>query len=103
MKGHAAMNEETDKDIILKEEQTAIAPPPVLDPDRYREHLKEFELTKDQQDELLAALWHIMRTFVDIGFGLESVQLFSGASDDKASRNALDSSEKEAEHDEPNS
>jgi hypothetical protein len=45
-----------------------------LDPDDYREDSSE--LTKEQENELLQALWHIMSTFVDIGWGVDSVQLF---------------------------
>ena len=54
-----------------------IGPPLALDPDEYREHLEDFDLTAEQENELLAVLWNIMRTFVDIGFGLDSVQVFS--------------------------
>ena len=53
--------------------------PLALDPDEYREDLDQFDLTKEQQDEMLAVLWNIMRTFVEIGFGLDSVQVFSTA------------------------
>ena len=53
--------------------------PLALDPDEYREDLDEFDLTRAQQDEMLAVLWNIMRTFVEIGFGLDSVQVFSTA------------------------
>ena len=55
-----------------------------LDPDEYREHLAEFDMTEEQQNELLGVLWNIMRTFVEIGFGLDSVQMFSVASDEKS-------------------
>jgi hypothetical protein len=48
-----------------------------LDPEEYRECLKDFDLTEAQQNELLEVLWNIMRTFVEIGFGLDSVQMFS--------------------------
>jgi hypothetical protein len=54
-----------------------------LDPDEYREHLAEFDMSREQQDELLGVLWNIMRTFVEIGFGLDSVQMFSGVPDEK--------------------
>ena len=47
-----------------------------LDPDEYREDLAEFALTEEQENELLQALWHIMSTFVDIGWGVDTVQLF---------------------------
>lgn len=48
-----------------------------LDPDEYREDLDAFDLTEAQQNELLEVLWNIMRTFVELGFGLDSVQMFS--------------------------
>lgn len=50
-----------------------------LDPDEYREYLAAFDLTEAQQNELLQTLFNIMRTFVEIGFGLDPVQnIFSG-------------------------
>ncbi|MCU7839797.1 MAG: hypothetical protein KZQ94_10525 [Candidatus Thiodiazotropha sp. (ex Troendleina suluensis)] len=55
------------------------AQPLQLDPEKYRTYLDEFELSEEQQNELLETLWHIMRTFVEIGWGLDSVQsVFSG-------------------------
>ena len=65
--------------------QEGAAAPLKLDPDEYREHLEEFDLSREQEDELLEALWNILRTFVDIGFGLDSVQLFVSPEDEKAS------------------
>lgn len=50
-----------------------------LDPEEYRSYLEEFDMTQEQQNELLEVLWNIMRTFVDIGWGLDSVQMFSVA------------------------
>ncbi len=47
-----------------------------LNPDDYREDIAEFELTREQEDELLSTLWNMMRTFVDIGWGVDTVQLF---------------------------
>jgi hypothetical protein len=46
-----------------------------LDPDDYRHHFNEFDLTEDQQNELLQALWYIMSTFVDIGWRVDTVQM----------------------------
>lgn len=46
-----------------------------MDPARYREYLEDFDLTEAQQNELLETLWHILSTMVDIGFGLDSVQM----------------------------
>ena len=44
------------------------------DPDKYREHLDELELSEQEQDELLKTLWSIMAGFVDMGFGVDSIQ-----------------------------
>ena len=50
-----------------------------LDHEKYRGYLEEYELTTEQENELLETLFNIMRTFVEIGFGLDSVQnVFSG-------------------------
>lgn len=46
-----------------------------FDPDRYREHLANIELDEAQQNELLQVLWDIMSTMVNIGWGVDSVQL----------------------------
>jgi len=35
----------------------------------------EFDLTYEQQTELLQTLWNIMSTFVDIGWGVDTVQM----------------------------
>lgn len=48
--------------------------PPKLDYETYRADLAEFELTTQQENELLEVLWQIARTLVDIGFGLDPVQ-----------------------------
>ena len=48
---------------------------PKLDYEEYREQLAKFKLTKEQENELLSTLWDMMRTMVDIGFGLDSVQM----------------------------
>jgi len=41
-----------------------------LDPDleQYRADLAEFNLTEEQETELLQTLWSIMYTFVEMGF-----------------------------------
>lgn len=46
-----------------------------FDPDEYRHHIEEFQLTEAQQDELLKTLWEIMSTMVNIGWGVDNVQL----------------------------
>ena len=47
-----------------------------LNPDRYREHLSAFELTIEQQNDMMQVLWNMMNTFVDIGWGVDTVQMF---------------------------
>ncbi len=46
-----------------------------FDPEDYRELLSEFDLSKEGEDELLEALWKMMQTMVDIGWGQSSEQL----------------------------
>ncbi|MBV1928177.1 MAG: hypothetical protein KUG81_01520 [Gammaproteobacteria bacterium] len=78
----------TDKDkFILNKEwassQTLPAvEPPKCDIEKYREHMQEFDLTAEEEAELLKNLWLIMAAFVDLGFGVDSIQLLS-ASDEK--------------------
>lgn len=47
-----------------------------FNPEDYLQDLKEFDLSEDQKRELLQTLWTILCTFVDIGWGVETVQLF---------------------------
>ncbi|NQZ10814.1 MAG: hypothetical protein HRT35_26985 [Algicola sp.] len=47
-----------------------------LDPDLYRAHLAGLDVTDEQANEFLQTLWTIMHTMVDIGMGLDTVQLF---------------------------
>lgn len=45
-----------------------------LDADAYRQYVEDFDLSEDQENELLQAIWTIIVQFVDLGFGIESVQ-----------------------------
>ena len=51
------------------------AAPLKFEPDDYRHHVDEFDLTEEQQNELLTSLWTIMSTLVDIGWGVDTVQI----------------------------
>lgn len=58
-----------------------------LNPDDYRQGLAAFDMTKEQENELLGVLWQIMKTMVEIGWGVNSVQyllpeIFEAASAD---------------------
>lgn len=69
-----------------RNKRTSVQPPahhdnlalPKLDfePERYRKHLKNTELNRAQEDELLRVLWEIMRTMVDLGWGVDNIQSF---------------------------
>jgi hypothetical protein len=46
----------------------------VFDIEKYRQDLEDFDLTDEQTRELLRTLWSIMTNFVELGFGVDSVQ-----------------------------
>lgn len=60
--------EETPKSMELAQDQL----------ERYRQGLAEFELTDEQEAELLSILWDIMRTFVELGFSVDVCEQFFG-------------------------
>ncbi|KIO48278.1 hypothetical protein [Nitrosospira sp. NpAV] len=66
------MNEETATPGKNKQE---VIPVPTLDCDAYREDLTEFELTTEQENELLSILWDIMRTMCDLNLDMDAVQM----------------------------
>lgn len=46
-----------------------------FDPNDYRHHLEDHDLTPAQEEELLRSLWIIIRIFIDMGFGGDPIQL----------------------------
>lgn len=50
-----------------------------FDPSAYRQYLATYELSDAQSDELLCALWAIMCSFVDLGWGADPLSLVFGA------------------------
>lgn len=54
-------------------EPTTVATIPKLDAAKYMAELEDCELSEAQKAELLQTLWFIMATFVDLGFGVDSV------------------------------
>jgi hypothetical protein len=42
-------------------------------PDDYRDEFKCFDLTREQEDEVIFALWEIVRMFVELGYGVNSI------------------------------
>lgn len=75
----------TDKDrFTLSEELTSsqalpVIKPPKCDIEKYREHMQEFDLTAEEEAELLKNLWLIMAAFFDLGFGVDSIQLLTAS------------------------
>tara|TARA_B100001989_G_C24501097_1_gene444961 strand:- start:122 stop:445 length:324 start_codon:yes stop_codon:yes gene_type:complete len=49
--------------------------PPELDLEEFTQEIQDLELSEDQAKELLQTLWHIMSIFVDIGWGVDTVQI----------------------------
>ncbi|MEO1192909.1 MAG: hypothetical protein AAFY02_14205 [Pseudomonadota bacterium] len=68
---------ETDGGVALAESNTNGIPEsgtPTFDPQRYRPHLDGCDdLTAEQADRLLLSLWEIMKGFVYLGWGVDSV------------------------------
>ncbi|MBL27118.1 MAG: hypothetical protein CMM50_06150 [Rhodospirillaceae bacterium] len=57
-------------------EPRGYADAPAFDADEYRPYLAGLDLTDEQANELLATLWDIMKAFVELGFGLDSIHRF---------------------------
>ena len=83
-------DQETSRDVECK-------PVDGLDERRYLKYVKDFDLDEKQQVELLQTLWWIMATFVDLGFGVDSVQRCLPALGEIASESAEDEV-KDAKH-----
>jgi hypothetical protein len=54
-------------------DQPLSAGTPPFDPDKYLEHIADFDMTEAQKVAFLRTLWDIMATFVRLGFGVEHV------------------------------
>lgn len=53
-----------------------------LDVDKYRPYVDHFDLSEEQKDELLEAIWSLMESFVDRSFGEDPVQQVLGETPD---------------------
>ncbi len=67
-----------------------------LDLDEYRGDLAEFDMSDEQKDEMLRTLWNIMSAFVDLGWGLDTVQLFSESRSNRFDRDSTSEVKPEA-------
>lgn len=65
-----AMGGRENNDVIELQHQNAVCS---FDIEKYRNDITEFDLTDEQADELLKTLWTMMTTFVELGFGVDSI------------------------------
>jgi len=72
------------------EESGDARPPdsPSFDPDDYRAELAAFDLTEEQANALLGTLWEIMKAFVELGFGVDSIHRFLPVPGDECGQRA---------------
>lgn len=49
--------------------------PPQLDCDTYRHELRDLGLSTEEENQVLAALWHIVCALVDLGFGMDAASM----------------------------
>jgi hypothetical protein len=65
------MNDET----VTQRKNEQVISAPVLDCDAYRTDLADFDLTAEQENELLSILWDIMHTMCDLNLDMDAVQM----------------------------
>ncbi len=57
--------------VIVEQAMTSFA----FDPQHFSQEIEELAIDPKQAEALLENLWHIMAGFVDLGWGVDSVQL----------------------------
>jgi hypothetical protein len=62
----------------------AARPIVTVDVEKYQRYLDETDMTDDQKAEFLQALWSIIVTFVELGFGVHPLQEVCGKPEDAA-------------------
>lgn len=70
-----SQNNEKEGDMLVVE-PAPVSEPSAFNAEEYLPDLAEFDLTEEQANELLVALWEIMKAFVDLGFGVDSIHEF---------------------------
>lgn len=55
---------------------------------KYRAHVAHLDMTEKAKDELLNAVWRIMRSFVDRAFGDDPAQIARGAASSSEGKDA---------------
>lgn len=66
------MDESTNKDASLG---SSVYKPPTLNPDDFRDEIKDLKLTKAQEDEFLGAIFEILYQIVLNSWGVDSSSL----------------------------
>lgn len=56
--------------------------------DKYRHHLSKMQLSREQEDELLLAVWSVVEHFVDVGLGWGAVQAVLEGSEQDSKKDA---------------
>ncbi len=49
--------------------------PPPFDPEMFKEHVADIDISEEKKDEMLRCLFAIMVGFVELGHGIDSVQM----------------------------
>lgn len=70
---------------------------PDFDLDKYMKMAEGFDLSEDEKRELLTTLWEIMKRFVELGWGMDSVSILEG---EKSRENGASQGEKPCDLDE---
>jgi hypothetical protein len=71
---------------------TAARPQPILsvDVEKYQAFLDEADMTEAQKEEFLQALWSIIVSFVEMGFGVHPLQAVCGEEPETDAKDAKD-------------
>lgn len=69
-------NRDNNEGDTLVADRAPLSGPSAFDAEEYLPHVAEFDLTEEQASEMLATLWEIMRAFVEMGFGVDSIHEF---------------------------
>lgn len=68
--------------------QLPVTTPPEFDLEKYLAMAEDFEMSEAEKAELLSILWDIMKRFVELSFGLDSVSLLGDENAEKPRNDA---------------
>ncbi|WP_375552561.1 hypothetical protein [Rhodophyticola porphyridii] len=68
---------------ILEAFSASARPTLTVDVAKYQEHLDGSDLTPEQKEEFLKAVWSIVVTFVELGYGVHPLQEACGKDGDR--------------------